>query len=122
MARIAGVTIPSNKKVWIALRYIKGIGPKIANDICETVGISEPKRVHELTNEDIVKIREIIDAKYIVETDLDKQVSLNIRKKKDMGCYEGLRHRNRLPVRGQNTHNNARTRKGKAITIANKKK
>ena len=122
MARISGVNIPTNKKVHIALTYIFGIGTKIANDICEDAAIDISKRVSELNDDDINKIREVIDKKYTVEGDLRRKVSVDIKRLTDLGCYRGLRHRKKLPVRGQRTHTNARTRKGKAVAIAGKKK
>lgn len=122
MARIAGVNVPSNKRLVIALSYIFGIGNKFSNDICKTVQIDKNKRVNSLTEDEIIKIRECIDKNYIVEGDLRRSVSANIKRLTDLGCYRGLRHRNKLPVRGQRTHTNARTRKGKAIPIAGKKK
>ena len=122
MARLAGVNVPSNKRLVIALRYIFGIGKKFSSDICETVNIEKNKRVSSLTEDEIIKIRECIDKNYIVEGDLRRSVSSNIKRLTDLGCYRGLRHRNKLPVRGQRTHTNARTRKGKAIPIAGKKK
>ena len=122
MARIAGVNVPSNKRLVIALSYIFGIGNKFSNDICKTVQIDKNKRVNSLTEDEIIKIRECIDKNYIVEGDLRRSVSSNIKRLTDLGCYRGLRHRSKLPVRGQRTHTNARTRKGKAIPIAGKKK
>ena len=122
MARIAGVNVPSNKRLEIALRYIYGIGPKFSKDICSTTNVDVNKRVNELTEDEIIKIRECIDKNYIVEGDLRREVSGNIKRLTDLGCYRGLRHRNKLPVRGQRTHTNARTRKGKAVPIAGKKK
>ncbi len=122
MARIAGVNVPSNKRLVIALSYIFGIGNKFSNDICTTVQIDKNKRVNSLTEDEIIKIRECIDKNYIVEGDLRRSVSSNIKRLTDLGCYRGLRHRSKLPVRGQRTHTNARTRKGKAIPIAGKKK
>ncbi|NWG45364.1 MAG: 30S ribosomal protein S13 [Alphaproteobacteria bacterium] len=122
MARIAGVNIPTNKRVLIALRYIHGIGPAVAQEICEKVGIPAQRRVHELTDAEIIQIRETIDRDYIVEGDLRREVSMNIKRLMDLGCYRGLRHRRGLPVRGQRTHTNARTRKGPAKPIAGKKK
>ena len=121
MARISGVNIPSNKRIVIALTYIYGIGPKIAKDICDKVNISKQKRVNQLNDGEISQIREIIDGKYVVEGNLRRDISLNIKRLTDLGCYRGLRHRKKLPVRGQRTHSNARTRKGKAIAIAGKK-
>ena len=122
MARIAGVNIPTNKRVPIALRYIHGIGAAKANEICEKIGITADRRVQDLTDAEIISIREAIDADYMVEGDLRREVSMNIKRLMDLGCYRGLRHRRRLPVRGQRTHTNARTRKGPAKPIAGKKK
>ena len=122
MARISGVNIPTNKKVLVALTYIFGIGPKIASEICSKVSIDLSKRVNQLTDEEVNKIREIIDQKHQVEGDLRRKVSMDIKRLTDLGCYRGLRHRKKLPVRGQRTHTNARTRKGKAVAIAGKKK
>lgn len=122
MARIAGVNIPTSKIVVIGLTYIYGIGRKTAEDICKTLSINTHKRVNELTDEETLKIRELIDSSYRVEGDLRREVSLNIKRLMDLGCYRGLRHRKGLPVRGQRTHTNARTRKGKAVAIAGKKK
>ena len=122
MARLAGVNVPSSKRLVIALTYILGVGKKYANDICSTVSIDKNKRVNDLTEDEIIKIRECIDKSYLVEGDLRRSVSNNIKRLTDLGCYRGLRHRNKLPVRGQRTHTNARTRKGKAIPIAGKKK
>lgn len=122
MARIAGVNIPTSKLVVIGLTYIYGIGRKKASEICEKVGIPAHKRVNELTDEETLKIRELIDSSYHVEGDLRREVSLNIKRLMDLGCYRGLRHRKGLPVRGQRTHTNARTRKGKAVAIMGKKK
>ncbi len=121
MARIAGVNIPTAKRLIIALQYIHGIGQKFAAEICHKTGISESKRVHQLTESEVSKIRETIDRDYTVEGDLRREVSMNIKRLVDLGCYRGLRHRKRLPVRGQRTHTNARTRKGKAKPIAGKK-
>ena len=121
MARIAGVNIPTAKRVVIALRYIYGIGPALAVDICKKVGIPEAKRVNQLSDEDVLKIRECIDREFRVEGDLRREIALNIKRLMDMGAYRGLRHRKGLPVRGQRTHTNARTRKGKARPIAGKK-
>ena len=122
MARIAGVNIPTNKRVEIALRYIHGIGPTIAREIIEKVGVEPHRRVSELTDAEVIQIRETIDTDYTVEGDLRREVSMNIKRLMDLGCYRGLRHRKRLPVRGQRTHTNARTRKGPAKPIAGKKK
>ncbi|MBE6446449.1 MAG: 30S ribosomal protein S13 [Alphaproteobacteria bacterium] len=122
MARIAGVNIPTNKLVNIGLTYIYGIGRKTADEICKKAGIPATRRVNDLTDAETLKLREIIDAEYQVEGDLRREVSMNIKRLVDLGCYRGLRHRKKLPVRGQRTHTNARTRKGKAIAIAGKKK
>ncbi len=122
MARIAGVNIPSNKRVLISLRYIYGIGPTKAQSICTTLGIADDKRVNQLSDDEILKIRELIDRDFRVEGDLRREVAMNIKRLVDLGCYRGLRHRKGLPVRGQRTHTNARTRKGKAVAIAGKKK
>ena len=122
MARIAGVNIPSNKRLQIALTYIFGIGPKFSKIICENTNVDGNKRVNELVESEVIKIREYIDSNYTVEGDLRREISSNIKRLTDLGCYRGLRHRNKLPVRGQRTHTNARTRKGKAIPIAGKKK
>jgi len=122
VARIAGVNVPSSKRLVIALTYILGIGKKFSNEICSTVNIDKNKRVNSLSEDEIIKIRECIDKNYVVEGDLRRSISSNIKRLTDLGCYRGLRHRNKLPVRGQRTHTNARTRKGKAIPIAGKKK
>lgn len=122
MARIAGVNIPTKKRVVIALRSIFGIGPSKAQEICDKVKIPEARRVHELTDDEILKIRETIDSDYRVEGDLRRDVSMSIKRLVDLGCYRGIRHRKGLPVRGQRTSTNARTRKGKAKPIAGKKK
>ena len=122
MARIAGVNIPTNKRVEIALQYIHGIGPRSAKTIMEQVGIDSARRVNQLTDAEVLQIRETIDRDYLVEGDLRREVSMNIKRLMDLGCYRGLRHRRSLPVRGQRTHTNARTRKGKAKPIAGKKK
>ncbi len=122
MARIAGVNIPTNKRVVIALQYIHGIGAKKASEICEKVAIPAERRVAQLTDNEVLQIREMIDRDYIVEGDLRREVSMNIKRLMDLGCYRGLRHRRNLPVRGQRTHTNARTRKGKSKPIAGKKK
>ncbi|SET69328.1 30S ribosomal protein S13 [Oceanicella actignis] len=122
MARIAGVNIPTNKRVHVALTYIHGIGDTSAKKICEAVGIDESRRVNELSDAEVLAIREHIDANYTVEGDLRREVSMNIKRLMDLGCYRGLRHRRGLPVRGQRTHTNARTRKGPAKPIAGKKK
>ncbi|MFM8680126.1 MAG: 30S ribosomal protein S13 [Alphaproteobacteria bacterium] len=121
MARIAGVNIPTNKRVVIALRYIYGIGPANAVVICEQAGIPAEKRVNQLSDDEILRIREIIDRDYQVEGDLRREIAMNIKRLMDMASYRGLRHRKGLPVRGQRTHTNARTRKGKARPIAGKK-
>ncbi|MEL7216401.1 MAG: 30S ribosomal protein S13 [Pseudomonadota bacterium] len=122
MARIAGVNIPTNKQVQIALTYIHGIGRASAVEICTGTGIEPTTRVNELSDADVLKIREHIDANLTVEGDLRREVSMNIKRLMDLGCYRGLRHRRGLPVRGQRTHTNARTRKGPAKAIAGKKK
>lgn len=121
MARIAGVNIPTNKRVHIALRYIHGIGPVNAVEICKKVGIAEERRVNQLSDAEVIQIREIIDREFVVEGDLRREVSMNIKRLTDLGCYRGLRHRKGLPTRGQRTHTNARTRKGPAKAIAGKK-
>ena len=122
MARIAGVNIPTQKRVAIALTYIFGIGRTKAKEICGKVGIPEARRVNQLTDDEVVRIREAIDRDYQVEGDLRRETAMNIKRLMDLGCYRGLRHRKNLPVRGQRTHTNARTRKGKARPIAAKKK
>ena len=122
MARIAGVNIPTQKRVLIALTYIHGIGSTKAKEICGKVGIPAERRVSQLTDDEVVRIRETIDRDYRVEGDLRREVAMNIKRLMDLGCYRGLRHRTNLPVRGQRTHTNARTRKGKARPIAGKKK
>jgi len=122
VARIAGVNIPTNKRVEIALTYIFGIGRTKAREICGKANIATERRVNELTDAEVIQIREIIDSDYMVEGDLRREVSMNIKRLMDLGCYRGLRHRRRLPVRGQRTHTNARTRKGPAKPIAGKKK
>ncbi|MFZ1812947.1 MAG: 30S ribosomal protein S13 [Rhizobiaceae bacterium] len=122
MARIAGVNIPTNKRVIIALQYIHGIGPKVAAEIVEKVNIEAARRVHQLSDAEVLQIREVIDRDYMVEGDLRRDTSMNIKRLMDLGCYRGLRHRRGLPVRGQRTHTNARTRKGPAKAIAGKKK
>ena len=122
MARIAGVNIPTNKRVIIALQYIHGIGQKKAAEIVEKVNIAAERRVNELSDAEVLQIREVIDRDYLVEGDLRREVAMNIKRLMDLGCYRGLRHRRGLPVRGQRTHTNARTRKGPAKAIAGKKK
>ena len=122
MARIAGVNIPTNKRVVIALTYIHGIGPAKAQEITAKLGIPAERRVQDLTDQEVLQIRETIDAGYQVEGDLRREVAMNIKRLMDLACYRGLRHRRGLPVRGQRTHTNARTRKGKAKPIAGKKK
>lgn len=121
MARIAGVNIPTQKRVLIALTYIYGIGRHRAADIIQKAGIDDKRRVNDLSDQEVLKIREVIDAEYKVEGDLRREVSMNIKRLMDLACYRGLRHRRGLPVRGQRTHTNARTRKGKAVPIAGKK-
>ena len=122
MARIAGVNIPTAKRVVIALTYIHGIGATKAKEICEKVGIMPERRVNELSDAEVIKIRETIDGDYTVEGDLRREIAMNIKRLLDLGVYRGLRHRRNLPVRGQRTHTNARTRKGPAKPIAGKKK
>jgi len=122
VARIAGVNIPTNKRVEIALSYIHGIGPAKAKEICEQVSIASDRRVNELTDAEVLQIREVIDRDHQVEGDLRREVAVNIKRLMDLGNYRGLRHRRGLPVRGQRTHTNARTRKGPAKPIAGKKK
>jgi small subunit ribosomal protein S13 len=122
LARIAGVNIPTNKRVVIALQYIHGIGPKFAQEIIQKVNIAPERRVNELSDAEVLAMREAIDRDYIVEGDLRREVAMNIKRLMDLGCYRGLRHRRGLPVRGQRTHTNARTRKGPAKPIAGKKK
>jgi small subunit ribosomal protein S13 len=122
VARIAGVNIPTNKRVVIALQYIHGIGPTKAKEIVAKVSIPDARRVSQLTDQEVLQLREVIDRDYLVEGDLRREVSMNIKRLMDLGCYRGLRHRRGLPVRGQRTHTNARTRKGPAKPIAGKKK
>jgi small subunit ribosomal protein S13 len=122
LARIAGVNIPTQKRVEIGLRYIHGIGPNVAHQIVTQLGIDPTRRVSDLTESEIIQIRELIDRDYLVEGDLRRDVAMNIKRLMDLGCYRGLRHRKSLPVRGQRTHTNARTRKGPAKAIAGKKK
>ena len=122
MARIAGVNIPTQKRVPISLQYIHGIGPQASAQICEALKIDTARRVNQLTDAEVLAIREYIDANFTVEGDLRREVAMNIKRLMDLGCYRGLRHRRSLPVRGQRTHTNARTRKGPAKAIAGKKK
>ncbi len=122
MPRIAGVNIPADKRGEIALTYIHGIGRKFARDILVKAGLSGDKRTKDYSDDEVIRLREIIDADYTVEGDLRREVTMNVKRLMDLGCYRGLRHRRRLPVRGQRTHTNARTRKGKAVAIAGKKK
>ena len=122
MARIAGVNIPTNKRVVIALQYIHGVGPAKARQIVDKVGIADARRVSELTDQEVIQIRETIDRDYQVEGDLRRETAVNIKRLMDLACYRGLRHRKGLPVRGQRTHTNARTRKGPSKPIAGKKK
>ena len=122
MARISGVNIPTNKKINIALTYIFGIGPKRATDICNKASIDQSKRVNQLNDDEVTKIRKLIESNYTVEGNLRREISMAIKRLTDLGCYRGLRHRKKLPVRGQRTHTNARTRKGKAVAIAGRKK
>ena len=122
MARIAGVNIPPNKRLVIALQYLHGIGPKFAHEIAEKASVPDTRRVSEMTDAELLQVREVIDRDYQVEGDLRRETSMNIKRLMDLGCYRGLRHRRSLPVRGQRTHTNARTRKGPAKAIAGKKK
>ncbi len=122
MARIASVNIPTNKRLVIGLTYIYGLGRTSAQKICQDTGISEDKKVKDLTDQELIALRNLIEKSYQVEGDLRREINLNIKKKKDIRCYQGLRHIRKLPVHGQNTHSNARTRKGKAVAIAGKKK
>ncbi len=122
MARIAGVNIPTNKRVVISLTYIHGIGPAKAREICEKCSISLESRVQDLTDQEVIGIREVIDRDHVVEGDLRREYAMNIKRLMDLGCYRGIRHRKGLPVRGQRTHTNARSRKGPARPIAGKKK
>jgi len=122
LARIAGVNIPTNKRVLIGLQYIHGIGATKAREIVKKVGIPDERRVSQLTDQEVLQIREVIDHDYLVEGDLRRETAMNIKRLMDLGCYRGLRHRRGLPVRGQRTHTNARTRKGPAKAIAGKKK
>jgi small subunit ribosomal protein S13 len=122
VARIAGVNIPTNKRVEIALTYIHGIGRTKAREICGKNGIPDDRRVNQMTEDEVIRVRETIDREYQVEGDLRREVAMNIKRLMDLGCYRGLRHRKGLPVHGQRTHTNARTRKGKARPIAGKKK
>ena len=122
MARIAGVNIPTNKRVVVGLQYIHGIGAAKAKEIIDKVSIPETRRVSQLTDQEVLQLREVIDRDYVVEGDLRREVAMNIKRLMDLGCYRGLRHRRGLPVRGQRTHTNARTRKGPAKPIAGRKK
>ena len=122
MARISGVNLPTNKRVVIALQYIYGIGPARAKEIMERISLPDERRVSQLTDQEVFQLREVIDRDYVVEGDLRREVAMNIKRLMDLGCYRGLRHRRGLPVRGQRTHTNARTRKGPAKPIAGKKK
>ena len=122
MARIAGVNIPTNKRVVVALQYIHGIGAAKAKEIMQKVSMPDSRRVSQLTDQEVLQLREVIDRDYVVEGDLRREVAMNIKRLMDLGCYRGLRHRRGLPVRGQRTHTNARTRKGPAKPIAGKKK
>ena len=122
MARIAGVDLPREKRIEIGLTYVYGIGRTSANKILEKAGVNPDTRVKDLTEDEVAKLRDIIDADYTVEGDLHREIALNIKRLQEIGCYRGIRHRKGLPVRGQNTKNNARTRKGPKRTIANKKK
>lgn len=122
MARIAGVNIPTNKRAHIALTYIHGIGPSTAKEVVDAVGVDQARRINELSDAEVLAIREYIDSNLSVEGDLRREVAVNTKRLMDLGCYRGLRHRRQLPVRGQRTHTNARTRKGKAKPIAGRKK
>lgn len=122
MARIASVNIPDNKRLVISLTYIYGLGNSIAKEICNKTKIPESKKVKDLNDQELISLRNVIEKEYKVEGDLRREVNLNIKKKKDIRCFQGLRHIRKLPVRGQNTHSNARTRKGEAVAIAGKKK
>jgi len=122
LARIAGVNIPTDKRVEISLTYIHGIGRRMAKEICQKANIPSERRVNELADSEVIQIRELIDHDYVVEGDLRREVAMNVKRLMDLGCYRGLRHRRGLPVRGQRTHTNARTRKGPAKPIAGKKK
>jgi small subunit ribosomal protein S13 len=122
LARIAGVNLPTNKRLIVALTYIHGIGPTTAKKIADKLGIDQSRRVADLTDAEVLQIRETIDADHTVEGDLRRDTAMNIKRLMDLACYRGLRHRKGLPVRGQRTHTNARTRKGKAKPIAGKKK
>jgi small subunit ribosomal protein S13 len=122
VARIAGVNLPTNKRIIIALQYIYGIGPAKSKEILDKVSIPESRRVSQLTDQEVLQLREVIDRDYMVEGDLRREIAMNIKRLMDLGCYRGLRHRRGLPVRGQRTHTNARTRKGPAKAIAGKKK
>jgi small subunit ribosomal protein S13 len=122
VARIAGVNIPTNKRVEIALQYIHGVGPAVAKEIMDTVGIDQARRVNQLTDAEVLQIRETIDREHVVEGDLRRETTMNIKRLQDLASYRGLRHRKGLPVRGQRTHTNARTRKGPSKPIAGKKK
>ncbi len=122
MARIAGVNIPTAKRVVISLTYIHGIGRTKAKQICEKVGVPAERRVNQMTEDEVIRVREIVDREYTVEGDLRREVAMNIKRLMDLGCYRGLRHRKGLPVRGQRTHTNARTRKGRGRAVTGKKK
>jgi small subunit ribosomal protein S13 len=122
VARIAGINIPTQKRVEIGLTYIYGIGRTTAKAICQQLAIPASRRVHELTDQEVIRLREVIDKKHKVEGDLRREVAINVKRLMDLGCYRGLRHRKGLPVNGQRTHTNARTRKGRARPIAGKKK
>ena len=122
MARIAGINVPTNKRVLVALTYLHGIGLTSSKNICKKIGIAEDKRINNLSDEELSRIRDLIDTDYLVEGDLRRKTSMDIKRYLDLGCLRGLRHRKNLPVRGQRTHTNARTRKGPAKAIAGKKK
>lgn len=122
MARIAGVNIPTAKRVVISLTYIHGIGRTKAKQICEKVGVPSERRVNQMTEDEVIRVREMVDREYTVEGDLRREVAMNIKRLMDLGCYRGMRHRKGLPVRGQRTHTNARTRKGRGRAVTGKKK
>ena len=122
MARIAGVDLPKNKRLEVSLTYLYGIGPKSARNLVQKMGFEPSRRTHELTDADVARLRDLIEQNFKVEGDLRREVSTSIKRLMDVGCYRGLRHRKGLPVRGQSTKQNARTRKGRKKTVANKKK
>ena len=122
MARIAGINVPTNKRVLVALTYVHGIGLTSSKNICKKVGVAEDKRINNLSEDELTKIRDLIDTDYLVEGDLRRKTSMDIKRYLDLGCLRGLRHRKNLPERGQTTHTNARTRQGPGKAIAGKKK